>query len=140
MEQNTQAIVIRWRILLQSYPIIAIRHIPRTQNLVADWLSNFYSLFGNMPPSTFLIQQYLQSGEGGGMEVNDLFSITTSHITFEEIMHSVHGSKNLHFGASQTWAAAKANFPTAKSDVRNLHNPYRALVDERPSRDPAIMD
>ena len=48
------------------------------------------------------------------MEVNDLFSITTSHITFEEIMHSVHGNKNLHFGASQTWAAAKANFPMAK--------------------------
>ena len=66
MEQSTQAIVIRWRILLQSYPIIASRHIPRTQNLVADWLSNFYSLFGYIPPSTFLIQQYLQSGERGG--------------------------------------------------------------------------
>ena len=66
MEQSTQAIVIRWRVLLQSYPIIAIRHIPRTQNLVADWLSNFYSLHGYVPPAFFLIQQFLQSGEGGG--------------------------------------------------------------------------
>ena len=36
-------IIVRWRVLLQSY-VFQVRHIPGTENTVADWLSRMYPI------------------------------------------------------------------------------------------------
>ena len=43
MDQNTSAIVVRWRTYLQSYSFL-LRHLAGKKNLVADWQSRMYLL------------------------------------------------------------------------------------------------
>jgi hypothetical protein len=37
--------------------------------------------------------------------------------SFEQIMNAVHGGRNLHFGAAETWRKAKLAFPTARITI-----------------------
>ena len=48
METSLVPIIIRWRVLLQSY-VFNIRHIPGVKNSVADWLSRMYPQ-STLPP------------------------------------------------------------------------------------------
>lgn len=91
IEASQSAIVIRWRVLLQSF-IFRVRHIPGKQNLVADWLSR------------------------SGCADTALLSIAAEQRTldsFGEIMRQVHGGRHLHWGATRTYELAKKLFPEA---------------------------
>ena len=46
IEKSEVPIVVRWRVYLQSF-IMYVRHIPGTQNRVADWLSRMERYFNN---------------------------------------------------------------------------------------------
>jgi hypothetical protein len=92
IESSDTPIVVRWRALLQSYDF-KIRHIPGTQNKVADWLSR--------PPS-------VQTATISTVEA----TIDTPPI-FDDIMASVHGGRSFHLGAPETWRRAKLQYPSA---------------------------
>lgn len=89
IESSQSPIVIRWRSLLQSFDFL-VRHIPGKINTVADWMSRMY-------------------------RVNEVFSLNSpdSNLSFDAIMHSVHGGTRFHFGAYETWRRAKDMYPTA---------------------------
>ena len=46
IEKSEVPIVVRWRVFLQSF-VIYVKHIPGTQNRVADWLSRMERYFSN---------------------------------------------------------------------------------------------
>ena len=46
IEKSEVPIVVRWRVYLQSF-VIYVKHIPGTQNKVADWLSRMERYFEN---------------------------------------------------------------------------------------------
>lgn len=91
IEASQSAIVIRWRVLLQSFSF-KVRHIPGKQNLVADWLS--------------------RSGcaDYGAVNIMDTQPVDNA---FGEIMRQVHGGRHLHWGATRTYELAKKLFPDA---------------------------
>ena len=78
METSLVPIIVRWRVLLQSYNFL-IRHIPGKTNAVADWLSR-------MHPTTL-----------------STISTKNNYPTLSEMFNSVHGSRSLHLGAKRTY-------------------------------------
>ena len=81
IENSHVPIVVRWRVLLQSYAF-TVKHIPGKDNKVADWLSRMYPL-----PS---VQTLLP------------LAVTPS---ITDMFHSVHGGRSLHYGAKRTYLA-----------------------------------
>ena len=88
IESSQVPIVIRWRVLLQSYNF-TIRHIKGTENTVADWLSRMYTepvahaslnIIDNMP-------------------------------TLQDMFHTVHGHRSLHHGAKKTYLTLCKRYP-----------------------------
>ena len=98
IESSQSPIVIRWRALLQSFSF-QVRHIPGRENRVADWLSRASFDDASLPT------------------LNTISSIDANTSSFEHIMRSVHSTRNLHFGASETWRRAKMQYPTAHISV-----------------------
>jgi hypothetical protein len=117
IEASVAPIVVRWRALLQSYHFL-IRHIPGRENRVADWLSR------------------MGTGSGGEEKLGALLSAIFSlegpekplASTLDEILRQVHGGRNLHFGAAETWRRAKELFPDAVVPISAV----RAWVQECP--------
>ena len=90
MESSQVPIVVRWRVLLQSF-IFEVRHIPGKDNTVADWLSRMY------PPSI------------GLPSLNSLAATDLPNLL--EMFHSVHGHRSLHHGAKKTYLAMCTRYP-----------------------------
>ncbi len=90
MESSQVPIVVRWRVLLQSF-IFQVCHIPGKDNTVADCLSRMY------PPSV------------GLPSLNSL--ATTDIPNLLEMSHSVHGHRSLHHGAEKTYLAIWTRYP-----------------------------
>ena len=105
IEQSIVPIVVRWRNLLQSFDFV-IRHIPRERNEFADYLSK-------LPSAQFSL-------------FADLF---VADDNFEAIMKEVHGDRQLHFGAYETWRRAKAKYPDAVIPIQQV----REYVKECPT-------
>jgi hypothetical protein len=97
MENSLVPIIIRWRVLLQSYNF-QIRHIPGKENTVADWLSRMYPL-PEIPLSTLHTLPSLK----------DMFS-------------AVHGGRSLHHGAKRTYLALCARFPGHGIPLRQIQD------------------
>jgi hypothetical protein len=87
VEKTTNARVIRMRVFMQGFSFL-IRHIPRRQNLVADWQSKLYSY-----PSSF-----------------ELSLVQTSD-KLTEILGQVHGHRGGHHGIARTWDLLNQKFP-----------------------------
>lgn len=86
IETSLVPIVIRWRVLLQSYNF-TVRHIPGLQNTVADWLSRMFP------------------------ETSSTLSTIQSPLTPSEMFNEVHGKRALHYGAKRTYLALCKRFP-----------------------------
>jgi hypothetical protein len=87
IENSQVPIVVRWRVLLQSYTF-HVKHIPGKENKVADWLSRMYPL----PLSEPLVP-------------------LTDTPTLTEMFRAVHGGRSLHHGARRTYLALCKQFP-----------------------------
>jgi hypothetical protein len=105
IETSQVPIVVRWRVLLQSY-IFTVKHIPGKDNNVADWLSRMHPL--TQPPYT--LSPMLQS-----LTINDMFD-------------AVHGGRSLHHGAKRTYLALCRRFPGHGISLRVVQD----LVNECP--------
>ena len=91
IESSQVPIIVRWRVLLQSY-VFQVRHIPGTENTVADWLSRMY-------PITSPIVQSLVS-----------MSLSSAP-TLMQMFNSVHGHRSLHHGAKKTYLSLCTRYP-----------------------------
>ena len=98
MEKSTNSRVIRMRIYMQGFSFL-IRHIPRRQNIVADWQSKLYSY-----PSSFELSM---------VQSSDMIS---------EILGQVHGKRGGHHGIGRTWDLLNQKFPGHRI-------PYRIVYD-----------
>jgi hypothetical protein len=105
IETSQVPIVVRWRVLLQSY-IFTVRHIPGKDNNVADWLSRMHPL----TPSPSSLSPMSQS-----LTINDMFD-------------AVHGGRSLHNGAKRTYLALCRRFPGHGISLRVVQD----LVNECP--------
>ena len=86
IETSLVPIVVRWRVLLQSYDF-QIRHIPGKENVVADWLSRMY------PVSLSVL--------GTNADYPPLLDMFTA----------VHGGRSLHHGAKRTYLNLCQRYP-----------------------------
>jgi hypothetical protein len=113
METSQSPIIIRWRAFLQSFNF-RIRHIPGKLNTVADWMS----------------RQYLITGVEEGP------SSSTMH--FDEMMAAVHGGRQLHYGAAETWRRAKDAFPDARVTIAAVREWVRQCPMCQKTRDTGV--
>ena len=107
IESSQAPIVVRWRALLQSYSFL-IKHIPGKENKVADWMSRMGVQEEEKGPSATSASQ--------------LCSMATSELTLDESLRQVHGGRELHFGAAETWRRAKAMFPESSISVQAVRD------------------
>ena len=88
IESSQVPIVIRWRVLLQSYNF-HIRHIKGTENTVADWLSRMYTV----------------------ITTNPILNVLEQQPTLQDMFHTVHGHRSLHYGAKKTYLTLCQRYP-----------------------------
>ena len=88
IETSQVPIVVRWRVLLQSF-VFNVKHIPGKTNSVADWLSRMYPTPITQP---------------------SLSAISTP-ISIKSIFNTVHGGRSLHHGAKRTYLALCQKYP-----------------------------
>jgi hypothetical protein len=104
IESSLVPIVVRWRVLLQSFNF-QIRHIPGATNSVADWLSRMYPL----TPVTV--------------------STIDTQPTLIEMFNSVHGNRSLHHGAKRTYLNLCQRYPGHGIAIRVIQD----MVNECPT-------
>ena len=109
IESSQTPIVVRWRALLQSYSFL-IRHIPGTENRVADWLSRPPDFRIKVVPDVKSTDALRDTAENTLAPVVEIVDEVPS---FEVIMQHVHGKRAFHYGASETWIRAKQTYPRA---------------------------
>ena len=107
IEASQVPIVVRWRVLLQSFNF-TVKHIPGTDNLVADWLSRMY-------PPTPTTNITTNTAIDSYPPLSDMFS-------------SVHGGRNLHHGARRTYFTLCQRYPGHGVPMRVIQD----LVSECP--------
>jgi hypothetical protein len=88
IESSQVPIVVRWRVLLQSY-IFEVKHIPGKENTAADWLSRMYPTH----------------------PVSPSLSAISTPLTITDMFNAVHGGRSLHHGAKRTYLALCRRFP-----------------------------
>ena len=104
IESSQVPIVVRWRVLLQSFNF-TVKHIPGKTNSVADWLSRMY------PPSPTLAVCALDS-----------------YPPLSVMFNSVHGGRHLHHGARRTYLSLCHKYPGHGIPMRTIQD----LVSECP--------
>ena len=107
IEASQVPIVVRWRVLLQSYTF-TVKHIPGTANSVADWLSRMYP----STPTTHIVTN----------------TAIDSYPPLPDMFSSVHGGRNLHHGARRTYLALCQRYPGHGVPMRIIQD----LVSECP--------
>ena len=101
IESSQVPIVVRWRVLLQSY-VFKVKHIPGKDNTVADWLSRMY------PVSSTL---------------SHLSTVSPNPYPSLEVMFkSVHGNRSLHHGAKRTYLALCQRYPGHAIPIRVIQD------------------
>lgn len=131
IESSASPIVIRWRVLLQSFNF-RVRHIPGKQNVFADWLSRS----GSPDPDPQLRQTVRSDPKP---ETSVVLSVTSDpNPAFEQIMSQVHGGRNFHYGAAQTWKMAKKIFPDAHISIAAVREWVRCCPICQKTRDTGI--
>jgi hypothetical protein len=118
IEQSQVPIIVRWRNLLQSFDFV-VRHIAGKQNIVADFLSRMRP--EDIPGLAML------------MPID-----SSSAISFEQIMTTVHGGRNLHYGAYESWRRAKQHFPNAEVTLKAVREYVRECPMCQKSRDVGV--
>ena len=109
-----------------------IRHIPGTQNRVADWLSRMERYFNSSTAVTHMSSMHsdvslllhmnlFQNSEQYDQPIGNLPEppeqivtpevVQRLHMTPEETLKKLHGGRNLHFGARRTWLLLNKQFP-----------------------------
>ena len=122
IQTSQSPIVVRWRALLQSYDFL-VRHIPGRDNKVADWLSRMgYD------------DDQLQPGEGAGLA--GLYS--SDNVPLEQLLSTVHGNKELHYGAYETWRRARLLYPEANITIQSVRDFVRECPLCQKTRDTGI--
>jgi hypothetical protein len=107
IEASQVPIVVRWRVLLQSFNF-TVKHIPGTDNSVADWLSRMY-------PTTPTTHITTNTAMNSYPPLSDMFS-------------SVHGGRNLHHGSRRTYLTLCQRYPGHGIPMRVIQD----LVSECP--------
>jgi hypothetical protein len=107
IEASQVPIVVRWRVLLQSYTF-TVKHIPGTANSVADWLSRMYP----STPTTHIVTN----------------TAIDSYPPLPDMFSSVHGGRNLHHGARRTYLTLCQRYPGHGVPMRVIQD----LVSECP--------
>ena len=97
METSQVPIVVRWRVLLQSFNFV-VRHIPGQQNTVADWLSRMFP--DNIPTLTAI----------------------QSELSITDMFNAVHGKRSLHYGARRTYLTLCQRFPGHGISVQQVQD------------------
>jgi hypothetical protein len=131
LDQCEAPILVRWRIFIQSFDV-SIRHIPGKFNTVADWISRMelalmteddYEVLTSayVDPDTVLHMMALLPYELLTLETERLESNTPVVPEPEQpsvlpqppefYLRQVHGGRNLHWGATQTWKKLGKHFP-----------------------------
>ena len=101
IESSQVPIIIRWRVLLQSYTF-EVKHIPGKDNTVADWLSRMYPL-----PSVVPVLATVS---------------TTKYPPLEVMFKSVHGHRSLHHGAKKTYLSLCQRYPGHNIPIRIIQD------------------
>ena len=97
IESSLVPIVVRWRVLLQSY-VFDIKHIPGKENTVADWLSRMYPI------------------------TSPLLTALSAYPSLPDMFAAVHGNRSLHHGAKRTYTNMCARFPGHGIPQRVIHD------------------
>ena len=99
METSLVPIIIRWRVLLQSYSF-QIKHISGKENGVADWISRMH------PQST----------------PSSTLSSSENTLSIQEMFASVHGHRSLHHGAKRTYLTLCQRYPGHGIALRTIQD------------------
>ena len=180
IEKSEVPIVVRWRVYMQSF-VMYVRHIPGTQNRVADWLSRMERYFNSETACNHMSSvhsdisvllhlginrpsEYIQEdpnehqGHWSGdktfmpvpmepketeietpvvqeptLEAEEILQDTVidppekvvvekTNLTPDELLHKVHGGRNLHYGSRRTWLLLNKRYPGHRI-------PYRYVQD-----------
>ena len=141
LESSTVAIIVRWRLIMSGFPILAIKHIPGKKN-PADYLTRdgapVVSPLELFAPAAQLqalcgLATLLSITDHVSQPVHDLSSEpvmaaqqlqqpTTQYDQWISMLKQVHGGGSLHWGVAETWRRVQEHFPG--SDM-----PYKFVVE-----------
>ena len=120
MEASEVPKIVRWRIYLQSFNFM-IRHIPGSQNWLADWLSRAHKLqhlAGIFPDMD--IEEYIDETMLGNLDIylNNFMDpddkeeeLEPLYLSKEECFQAVHNARQGHKGAYATWVKLNKKCP-----------------------------
>ena len=127
MEASEVPSIVRWRLFLQSFPIIGVRHIKRRFNALSDYYSKFFPKSPEEVASSLHFYKRVQSAypttSTMGLHAlhHDAPSNTdTMHSTASEIVvtlspmdmfRAIHNDKTGHPGQARTWQMLNRQFP-----------------------------
>ncbi len=131
IEYSSAPIVVRWRVLLQSYPFI-VRHIPGKENKVADYLSRMGEKGSGNSDSNSDSNNIIDTSD------SSLKLLENDQLSFDSIMQSVHGGRKLHFGTAETWRRAKQLYPLAHISIDAVRNYVKECPICQKTRDTGI--
>ena len=134
IEKSSVAIIVRWRLIMSGYPILAIKHIPGKIN-PADYLTRDgapdpppLELFPTDPLnclcfslSSLLSLSDLTSSVAPPVDAPSTAAESPSPTQCElwdSMLWQVHGGSSLHWGVAETWRRMQFHFPGSKITYR----------------------
>jgi hypothetical protein len=130
IEHSQVPIIVRWRLIMQSYNFL-IRHIPGKMNKVADWLSRIRDENKLVDDGTITFAP-LNNNDN----VDELINVST--LPIEDLLDTVHGGRNFHYGSYLTWRRAKKLYPTAHISIQAVRDYVRECPICQKTRDTGI--